>query len=105
MADAFSNLQDKAADLKDRLTDTAKNVQGKIDQSRRPVADTLHGAASTLHGKAASLEATADYIRSHNTQDMLADVRACVRKYPAQSLIIAATFGILVGRKLKGRSA
>jgi ElaB/YqjD/DUF883 family membrane-anchored ribosome-binding protein len=43
------------------------------------------------------------YLREHDTQDMLADLRAYVKAHPTQALIGAAAFGFLAAALLRRR--
>jgi ElaB/YqjD/DUF883 family membrane-anchored ribosome-binding protein len=117
-----ADLKDQAAEsvtnAKDKIQEAGRNVQGKIDETRTPAADKLQSAASALHEKAGSLpggetvaglahgaadrmQATADYVRDHDVQRMMADVETLVRKRPGQSLLAAAAVGFLIGRALR----
>jgi len=110
-----SETADKA---KDKAQEVGRNVQAKIDRSRVPAAQTLQSAASALHEKADGLpggetvagvvhktadtmQATAEYVRKHDMQDMMSDVEVFVRKHPAQSLLAAAAVGFLIGRNVR----
>jgi ElaB/YqjD/DUF883 family membrane-anchored ribosome-binding protein len=43
------------------------------------------------------------YLREHDTQEMLADLRAYVKAHPTQALIGAAAFGFLAAALLRRR--
>src|SRR4051794_23090030 len=96
--------------IENKIQDLGRNVQEKIDETRIPAAGKLQSAASALHRKADSLpgggkvtglahgaadkiQATADYLRRHDTSDMAADLGACVRRHPGQSLLVALAAG------------
>ena len=118
--ETFHNVQNEAngRDLKTKAQQVGRNVRAKIEQSREPAAEKLRNAASALHGKADHLpggetvagmahktadtmQATAEYVRQHNLQDMAADVNTFVRKRPGQSLLAAIAAGFLIGRTLR----
>lgn len=107
-------LSETSAKARDKAGELGRNVQSKIDESRAPAAEKLQNAASALHGKADQLpggetvagmahkaadtmQATAEYVRGNKLQDMMADVEACVRKRPGQSLLVAGAVGFLIG--------
>jgi hypothetical protein len=103
----FGELQDTTTEVKNKFAETAnkakekvgevgRNVQEKFDETRVPAADKLQTAASALHERADSLpggetvtglahsaadkmQQTAEYVRSHNAENMMADVEVFVR--------------------------
>ena len=56
---------------------------------------------AAAHDAADKVEATAQYVRQHDVQDMMADLENLVRRHPGQSLIAAAAVGFLLGRAFK----
>ena len=115
MKNAVSDTAEKAQQKAEQV---GRAMQDKIDENRGPVADKLDGVASTLdenaeslpggekvaslaHDAADKVEATAQYVRAHDVQDMMADLENLVRKHPGQSLIAAAAVGFLLGRAFK----
>lgn len=118
-ADNTNTAQRAALDIATKATDTAQAVAqaaaDTVDQNRGTAAQALMNAASTLrHGAtrhgggegvaqiaeaaAARIDATAQYLREHNTQQMIADVKQFVSRHPGASVVGAAVVGILVGR-------
>ena len=115
------DLPGEAQNLTSSVREAGRTLQNKIDENRAPAAEKLQNAASALHQKADSLpggeavsglvhsaaegmETTADYVREHDLQDMAADVKHFVRKYPGQSLLAAVTAGFLLGRTFRRRT-
>ncbi len=105
---------------KEKVEEFGRTVQNKIDNARVPAAQKLEQAAWALHQKAdklpggdkvtdlahstaAGMEATARYVRQHDTRGMIEDASGAVRKRPAQSLLVAAALGFLVGFGLRNR--
>jgi ElaB/YqjD/DUF883 family membrane-anchored ribosome-binding protein len=97
------------------MTDAARDVVAKVDESRSTAADGLAAAASALHDKAAGLpggetvrdvaRATADglgrsaeYVRTHDATRMMSNVESFVKSNPGPALAVAAAVGFLVGR-------
>ena len=108
-------VSDTAEKAQQKAEQVGRVVQDKIDENRGTVADKLEGVASTLEEKAEGLpggekvaslardtadkvEATAQYVRKHDVQDMMADLENLVRRHPGQSLVAAAAVGFLLGR-------
>src|SRR4030095_12786938 len=112
-SDAVSDVADTAvervAQIKDKVSDVARAAVDKIDGSRSMTADGLASAASTLHGQAdrlpggekitgiahtaaGGLSTTADYVRTHDVDHMLTDVKTLVKNNPGPSLLVAAAF-------------
>ena len=99
------------------MTDAARDAAATFDDSRSTAADGLDAAASALHDKAADLpggetvrnvaRATADrlgssaeYVRTHDANRMMADVESFVKHNPGPALAVAAAFGFLLGRSM-----
>ena len=110
-------LADRASEAKDSLSDMARTATKKVDESRSTAADGLESAASTVYERAADLpggrrvkefasaaadrlSTTADYVRTHDTRRMMADVETVVKNNPGPALLIAAAFGFVLGRAL-----
>jgi len=108
---------ERVAQIKDKASDVARAAVERIDGSRSMTADGLASAASTLHGQADRfpggekmtgiahtaadrLSTTADYVRTHDVDRMLTDVKTLVKNNPGPSLLVAAVFGFLVGRTI-----
>jgi ElaB/YqjD/DUF883 family membrane-anchored ribosome-binding protein len=105
-------ISNKAADVRDRVTDFGRQTADKIDASREPAAASLDRTASALHSKsdrvasaaqatADKLQATADYVRNHDFKEMAGDVQDFVKRYPGQSLAAAAVLGFLLARVMR----
>jgi ElaB/YqjD/DUF883 family membrane-anchored ribosome-binding protein len=109
---ARMKLADKAADMKDRVTDFGRKAVDKLDDSRETAAVALDATASTLHSRgdqisgaahsaANKIHATAHYVRQTNVKGMVDDLEEILKRYPAQTLAAAAFLGFLVGRALR----
>jgi ElaB/YqjD/DUF883 family membrane-anchored ribosome-binding protein len=116
MTDAVKSTGDKIADtasqLKSKVNDFGRAAVDKIDDTRTAAASGLDSTASALHQSGAKmndlahntadkLSSTADYLRTHDTRRMMADVESLVKNNPGPSLIAAAAIGFLVGRALR----
>ena len=108
-------LSDTATQVKDKVSDLGRTAADKIDENRDAAAGGLNKAAAALHEKAESLpggekvtslahataeklSSTADYVREHDVNRMMADVETLVKNNPGPSLLAAAVIGFLVGR-------
>jgi ElaB/YqjD/DUF883 family membrane-anchored ribosome-binding protein len=108
-------VSDAASQVKDKVSDLGRTAADKIDENRGAAASGLEKAASTVHEKAASLPggervaelahttadklaSTAEYVRDHDVNSMMADVERLVKNSPGPALLIAGVIGFLVGR-------
>jgi ElaB/YqjD/DUF883 family membrane-anchored ribosome-binding protein len=108
-------LSDTAGQVKDKISDLGRATADKIDENRDAAASGLQHAASALHEQAESLpggekvsslahataetlSTTADYVRDHDVNRMMADVETLVKNNPGRSLLAAGVIGFLVGR-------
>jgi ElaB/YqjD/DUF883 family membrane-anchored ribosome-binding protein len=105
-------VSEKAAEVKQSVTEFGRRAADKIDGSRESAAGALEQTASSLHSggdklsdaahsAADKIQATADYVRSTNLKGMADDVQNLVKRYPGQSLAAAAILGFLVARGLR----
>lgn len=108
-------LSDAATHAKDTITDLGRTTAEKIDQSRDNAAAGLEAAASKIHQQAENLPggekvsslahstadkltSTADYVRRHDVNGMMADIESLVKNNPGPSLLAAGVIGFLAGR-------
>jgi len=107
------NRQESWTDKASQVGQTAEN---KIDEQKDKAASKLESAAAKLHetadtssermsnmahSAAEGLQSTASFLREHDTREMVGSLEGVIRKYPAQSLLIAVATGFLLGRALK----
>jgi ElaB/YqjD/DUF883 family membrane-anchored ribosome-binding protein len=106
---ARMKISEKAAGLKEKVADFGRQTVDSIDNSRQSAAGALESTASTLHASgeqlsgvahaaANKIQATADYVRQTDLKGMADDVTNIVKRYPGQSLAVAAVLGFLVAR-------
>jgi ElaB/YqjD/DUF883 family membrane-anchored ribosome-binding protein len=108
-------VSDAAAEVKEKVADLGRTAADKINENRSAAASNLEKAASTVHENAASLPGgekvaelahstadklttTAEYVRDHDVNRMMADVERLVKNSPGPALLIAGVIGFLVGR-------
>jgi ElaB/YqjD/DUF883 family membrane-anchored ribosome-binding protein len=119
-AAAGDQISGVASQAKEKIADIGRTATDKIDDNRDTVAGGLETAASSLHEKADSipggenvtrmahtaadkLSTTADYVRQHDVNSMMADVQELVKKNPGPALLVAAAAGYLVARAVSSR--
>jgi ElaB/YqjD/DUF883 family membrane-anchored ribosome-binding protein len=101
-----------AETVKQTVTEFGRKTADKIDGSRESAAGALEQTASSLHSgsdklsgvahsAADKIQATADYVRTTDLKGMADDVQNLVKRYPGQSLAVAAVLGFLVARGLR----
>ena len=108
------SIVERATDAKEKIADLARTAADTLDDNRSSAAAGLSAAASTLHDNAESLpggdgvqqfahatadrlSSTAQYVREHDMNRMMADVEALVTRNPGPSLLAAAAVGFLIG--------
>jgi ElaB/YqjD/DUF883 family membrane-anchored ribosome-binding protein len=107
-------VTDKLATAKEKAGDFGRKAVDAIDAQLAPAASTLDKTASALHqtgeklGSAAhatgdKIQATADYLRQTDVKGMRSDVQGLVKRYPGQSLAVAAVVGFLFARLFRTR--
>lgn len=111
------DIADRARDAKETVSDMATAASSKVEEGRATTAKGLDTAASAIHQRADELpggprvtefahsaadrlSTTAEYMRTHDTRRMMADVETVVKNNPGPALMIAAAFGFLLGRAL-----
>ena len=114
-ARVIGQFSEKVVRASETVVDLGRRTIESVDMHRQPMAATLDQTASTLHEQtdraagiahatADRMRATANYVRENDLRAMSKGAGNLVRRYPAQSLAIAALAGFLVARTL-GRRA
>jgi ElaB/YqjD/DUF883 family membrane-anchored ribosome-binding protein len=110
-----SPADDFAAKSREKAQAVGKAAVHAIDQNREPAARVLSDAASAISDRArrlppgtsvarladttaAKIDATARYVREHDAQQMMDEVKAFVKRNPGAAVLGAAVVGVLVGR-------
>ena len=104
--DTISGLGRTAADKIDGNRETAAGGLETVASTLNENADSLPGGekiASIAHSTADKLNATADYVREHDVNGMMADVERLVKANPGPALVAAAVLGFLVARAFSSR--
>jgi ElaB/YqjD/DUF883 family membrane-anchored ribosome-binding protein len=113
--DITETAQAVIGDIATKAQAVAQAAADTIDQNRGTASRALADAATAIHDGAARLpggkgvtrlaeatakeiDATAQYVREHTTQQMMADLKQFVRRHPGASVVGAAVVGVLVGR-------
>lgn len=91
------------------LLDTkASRLAKQVDEFGRETAGGLHAAASSIRkgskaiedlaeSTASKLDGAGTYVEKHNLKRAIGESRQMVRRYPAESLLLAAGVGFLAG--------
>jgi ElaB/YqjD/DUF883 family membrane-anchored ribosome-binding protein len=86
----------------------ASRIAEQVDEFGRETAGGLHGAASSIRQGSKAIEDLADstankldgagsYVEKHNAKRAICESRQLLRRYPAESLFLAAGVGFLSG--------
>ncbi len=86
---------DKAAGGLDKLADT---IRGRAESSGESGASPLLSRATMVADK---LDVTAQYLRGKDTDQLITDLEALVRRKPTQSMLVAAGVGFLLSKTLR----
>jgi hypothetical protein len=117
------DLTDKVQNVKESLNDLGRETADRIGSSRESTAKVLAWTATSLHSRtdkmsrlahsqtdkvselahsaADRIQVGADYLRKHDVERIVEDVRAAVKKYPGLSLATAAILGFLMALALR----
>ena len=115
-----NKMSDVASQLKQKATDLGHSVSDTIDGSRKTAAGGLESAATGLHERAErlpggegvatfahkaadKLASTANYIRDHDVDAVVKDVKTLVKDHPGPALFGVAVIGFLLGRSFSSR--
>jgi ElaB/YqjD/DUF883 family membrane-anchored ribosome-binding protein len=112
------NISQAATQVKEKMSDLGEAAAEKVDECRDATAGGLEKAGAVLRessrnlpgggrvsgmarAAADSLSTTADYVREHDSGQMLSDMERLVKNNPGPALLAAAAIGFLVGRAFK----
>lgn len=116
LADVGSTVRDKTAGAKDSLADLLESGADRLRQrmgSGQMAGATGAGSVSIgsdnrmsqISGKVASgMDATADWLRDADLDNMRSAVERQVREHPGRTLLIAAGLGYLIGKAFRNNS-
>ena len=108
---AFTSLpEEKASKIAEQVSELGRHAADTIDQVRRQTAGGLHAAASSIRknaregtkvvedlaeSTASTLDDAGTFVRKHDLKRAIGDSRQLVRRYPGESLAVAAGVGFL----------
>ena len=116
MADSLkSKVSDATGHLRNTAGDFGRSAADNINRNLKSAATALDSTASALrrapntggklgtiaHSTAGKLEAGAQYMRTHDTQDLVRGIETYTRSKPAVALGCAAAIGFLIGMSLQ----
>ena len=108
----LTSLDEKASKLAEQVADFGRDAANIIDQARNETAGGLHAAASSIRrnvlegskvvdnlaeSAATTLDEAGSFVKKHDLKRTLGESRHLVRRYPAESLALAAGVGFLAG--------
>lgn len=111
-----AKLSGAGSHVKQTAADYGRSAAENIDRNLKTAASKLESTASTLRSKlpaqggrvagaghtaADKLDATAQYLKTHDTSDMMAGVETWARRHPGQALGGALALGFMIGMSLK----
>ncbi|MDP9088277.1 MAG: hypothetical protein M3O26_06030 [Pseudomonadota bacterium] len=112
-SEAGSQIKTKAAELSHAAASQIDSSRGTAASGIASAAASLHDHAEDLpggervanlaHSAADKMSSTADYIRDHDMDAMVQDVKALVKKNPGPALLGAVVLGVLLGRAFSSR--
>jgi hypothetical protein len=101
-------------DVARKASAVGRNALEQVNRQRLPAAGALDSAAVGLEHRADAMPRAAKaaralhdasaYIRDHDVDTMLYDMRQFVRTHPVEFLSAAVVAGYIVGRVIRGRS-
>lgn len=103
-----SAVADKASNLKSSLADALESGAEKLRQ--RGASGAIAGATgdgsvgvsnAQVNRLAGGMQATADWVRNANMDDMQAAIERQVREHPGRSLLVAVGLGYLLGKAIR----
>jgi hypothetical protein len=112
MSSTMSRLDEKVSRIAEHVEDLGREAADTLDHARNETAGGLHAAASSIRkggrqgskaiedvaeGAASSLDEVGSYIKKHDLKRTVRDSRELVRRYPAESLVLAGGVGLLAG--------
>lgn len=113
-------MGDTASQIKNKATELGNAAAEQFDSGRSAAAGGIASAAASLHDHAEDLpggervasvahsaadklSSTADYIRNHDMDAMVEDVKSLVKNNPGPALLSAIVVGFLLGRSFSSR--
>lgn len=110
------SAKQSAQQAKQKAGEMAGQAQEKADVGMEKAAEGLHRAAETLRSQgegregtvgsvatsaAGALEQGAERLRGSDTEELLNEVEAMVRKRPVESVLVAAGIGFVLSKALR----
>lgn len=115
-ADAMNKAEQKGQQARQKAEQMAGKAEAKADQGMHKAAEGMDQAAEKLRQQGAqqggtmgsmattaadTLDSASSYLRTSDTNQMMDDVEAYIRKNPTQSLLIAAGVGFVLSKVFK----
>jgi hypothetical protein len=101
---AFTTLKAKVQGVGAKAAQRADKARVGAAAGLDTVASTLHErgdrVASAAHSAADAVTSGAEYLRAHDVNTMMGDLKEVIRRNPAASLLGAVALGFILGRAL-----
>ena len=108
-------VSDATSQIRHTAEDFGRSAADNINRNMKSAASALDSTASALrrapntggklgsiaHSTAGKLESGAQYMRTHDTQDVLRGMESYTRRQPGVALGVAAAVGFLIGMSLQ----
>jgi len=96
-----SEVADQAHSMSDKGLDSAASGLGQAASMLRQQGESREGTIGTAATKTAdTLEQASTYLQDKDTDQLITDIEAMVRKRPVESVIVAAGIGYLLSKVL-----
>lgn len=97
-----ASVGNAAQEKVDQGMDKAAEALNRTAETLRTQGEQRDGAMATVATKAAdTLESTGAYLREKDTDQLVSDLEALVRRKPVESLLVAAGIGLVLSKLLR----
>ncbi len=99
--DEHTDLEREAEMMLDGARDqSAEAMESAADGVSRASRNVIHRVARAADRTASALETSADYVRDHDSKEVLQDVSDLAKRHPGTALAAAALVGFFLGRAM-----
>jgi len=101
MSTLTSLLDEKASRMADQVDDLGREAAGSLHAAASSIRKGGHQGSRAIEDLAEStankLDGAGSYVEKHNAKRAIGESRQIVRRYPAESLALAAALGFVTG--------
>jgi ElaB/YqjD/DUF883 family membrane-anchored ribosome-binding protein len=108
---ARERASEMGREARERMSEYGQEAQHRAEEGRERTAESLGRAATEVRGRAGNMpggqqvaegmERTAEYLREHDTTEIMNDVERYVRQHPMQAIAGAVVAGFVIARILR----